>query len=119
MAVALFVMVVGAALGLVALASGPSVAAVFVLLAAFVAAGFDAAGLLWPSLTSPWGPRGPSDADARPASGGSSDTGIPAPVLWRIVRDTFEISMVTIALVAGLTYAVLRAFALSAHLLSG
>jgi hypothetical protein len=84
-----------------------------------MAALFDAAGLLWPSLTKPLGSRALSDAGARAASAGSRDAEIPGPVLWRLVRDTFELSAVTIALVAGLTYAVLRAFALSLHLLSG
>jgi hypothetical protein len=48
-----------------------------------------------------------------PPSNGAHTAGARDPVLWRQVRDTFGLSAVTIVLVAGLTYAVLRALALA------
>lgn len=117
MGVVAFLMLAGVAVGSIALHSGAE-AIMGVLLGALGAVLIDAAGL-WRqgrrtrrlAQTTP----GPVALAAPPAR---QLAVAPGRVLCLILRDTFELSVVIIALVGGVTYAVVATFAWSLHLLA-
>jgi hypothetical protein len=112
-----FVMLAGVTVGSIALRGGLR-AGIGVLACALVAAVLDAAGILW-GTRRPLGPPAPVPVSAgRGPRAGHPDAGIPRRVLWLMLCDTFEVSVVVIALVGGLTYAVLVTFAWSLHFLA-
>jgi hypothetical protein len=117
MAVVAFVMLAGVMVGSIGLRAGTE-AVVGVLFGALGAVLLDAAGLLWRARgTLPPEHRIPSPVPVL-THPGAGECGIPGRVLWLILRDTFEVSLVIIALVGGLTYAVLATFVWSLHLLA-
>ncbi len=98
-----FVMLAGLAVGVVAFRGGAGATVGVVVVGALGAVLLDLAGLLWVSRR----------------TGRQRDARVPGPVLWLMLRDTFEVSLVVIALVGGLTYMVLATVAFSLHLLPG
>jgi hypothetical protein len=117
MLVVAFVMLAGVTVGSVALSAGLR-AGIGVLAGALVAAVLDAAGILW-GTRRPLEPPAPLPVSvAHGPRAGHPDSGIPRRVLWLMLCDTFEVSVVVIALVGGLTYAVLVTFAWSLHFLA-
>jgi hypothetical protein len=117
MLVVAFVMLAGVTVGSVALHGGLG-AGIGVLAGGLMAAVLDAAGILWGTRRS-LEPSAPLPVAAAPGPrAGHPDSGIPRRVLWLMLCDTFEVSVVVIALVGGLTYAVLVTFAWSLHFLA-
>ncbi|HEV8308924.1 MAG TPA: hypothetical protein VGW35_14780 [Methylomirabilota bacterium] len=102
MTAVIFVMLAGMAVGAVAFRGGAGTAIGVVVLGALGAALLDLVGVQW---------------RARRATGGVGESGVPQRVLWLMLRDTFQVSVVVIALVGGLTYMVLVTVALSLQLL--
>ena len=119
MAAVAFVLLAGVGVGSVAFHVGMRAAIGVALLGPLGAVLLDAAGILWRArgalgLGRP--PSGPVAGEPRPVG---EEPVLPVRVLWLILRDTFEVSFVVIALVGGLTYAVLVTVAVSLHLVSG
>jgi hypothetical protein len=101
------VLIAGLAVGAVAYHAGVMAATLAVLAGASGTALVDAAGILWPRHSAgASGRRG--DAGARPD--------MPPGVLWLMLRDTFQVTVLIIALVGGITYMVLAMLAWSGHL---
>src|SRR5262245_54980006 len=98
-----FVILAGLGVGVAAFRVGAGAAVAVVVGGALGAALLDLGGLLWMAHR----------VRRRQAAG------VPGPVLWLMLRDTFEVSLVVIALVGGLTYMMLATVAFSLHLLPG
>jgi hypothetical protein len=117
MVVVTFVLAIGLLVGVVGVRAGITAAAAAIVAGASAAVLLDAASLLGrPSLEAPRAAPSGRPSSARAAAG---PCGALDDVLWLMLRDTFEVSLVVIAVVGGLTYALLATLAAVAHVLSG